>query len=49
MAAIIYNYNEVAYLTLIYKDKYKMKEDYYGVGIIPEDSMIGKLYFHEIE
>jgi len=26
-----------------------MKEDYYGVGIIPEDSMIGKLYFHEIE
>jgi len=26
-----------------------MKEDYYGVGIIPEDSLIGKLYFHEIE
>jgi hypothetical protein len=26
-----------------------MKEDYYGVGIIPEDSMIGKLYFNEIE
>ena len=26
-----------------------MKEDYYGVGIIPEDSIVGKLYFHEIE
>jgi len=26
-----------------------MKEDYYAVGIIPEDSLIGKMYFHEIE
>jgi hypothetical protein len=26
-----------------------MKEDYSAIGIISEDSLVGRLFFHEIE
>lgn len=43
--------SQIKYLNLILliKQASIMKEDVYGVGIIPEDQCVGKLYFHEIE